>query len=927
MRSAVLPKTLILVGAVSLAVAGVVLTDTSAVVAAEAPGVEWTRQFGTSSDDWVDGMALDAGGVYVAGVTPGALPGQISAGGSDVFLRKYDLDGNEQWTRQFGTTSEDRGLGAVVDTSGVYLTGYTYGALPGYANAGSRDVFVRKYDLDGNELWTRQFGTTGEDIGIEVAVDTGGLYLTGGTMGALPGQSSAGEWDVFVRKYDLSGNEQWTRQFGSISEDWGPGVAVDTGGLYVTGYTAGALPGQSSAGGLDAWVRRYDLDGNEQWTRQFGTTSDDSSAEVVVDAVEAYLVGDTMGTLPGQSSAGSGDVFLRKYDLDGNEQWTRQFGTSSHDSAQDMTMDTSGVYLTGHTRGAFPGQTHAGAKDVWVRHYDRDGIEQWTLQFGTNADDWGLGVATDTTGGMYLTGPTRGALPGHGNAGGLDVFVRKYHPDAIPAPPLCGGKPATIVGTEGDDDLRGTDGDDVIVGLGGDDLIKGRGGNDTLCGNAGKDTLVGGPGDDVLRGGGAYDRAGYSLAPTGVTVDLESGVATGWGTDKLVSIEFVLGSAFDDHLFGDGRRNFLRGGDGDDLLIGRGGPDWLRGDSGDDDLRGTGGNDTVDGWDGNDTLDGGNGDDLIRGMAGADRLIGGSGDDRLEGRYGSDTLIGGPGDDRLDGGIGSDWVAYGTAPIDGGVGVKVNLDTGTATGGHGTDELRSIENIIGSRFNDELYGTDASNVIKGNDGQDWISGLRGSDHLLGGPDNDDLWGGEGDDVLEGHGGSDYLDGGSGDDLIRGGADSDSTLPGSGNDTINGGTGWDSVRYLDAPRGVVVDLGAGTAAGFGDDTLTAIENAWGSEHDDVLIGNGLDNLLRGWTGNDVLRGRGGNDYLQSDEGDDALHGGNGDDLLDAWEGNDRLYGGTGHDDLDGGPGIDTLNGGPDHDECTRGEVYESCEVIQ
>ena len=639
-----------------------------------------------------------------------------------MFLRKYDLDGNEQWTRQFGTTSEDRGLGPVVDTSGVYLTGYTYGALPGYANAGPRDAFVRKYDLDGNELWTRQFGTTGEDMGIEVAVDTGGLYLTGGTMGALPGQSSAGEWDVLVRKYDLNGNEQWTRQFGSISEDWGPGVAVDTGGLYVTGYTAGALPGQSSAGGLDAWVRRYDLDGNEQWTRQFGTTSDDSSAEVVVDAVEAYLVGDTMGTLPGQSSAGSGDVFLRKYDLDGNEQWTRQFGTSSHDSAQDMTMDTSGVYLTGHTRGAFPGQTHAGAKDVWVRHYDRDGIEQWTLQFGTNADDWGLGVATDTTGGMYLTGPTRGALPGHGNAGGLDVFVRKYHPNAIPAPPLCGGKPATIVGTEGDDDLRGTDGDDVIVGLGGDDLIKGRGGNDTLCGNAGKDTLVGGPGDDVLRGGGAYDRAGYSLAPTGVTVDLESGVATGWGTDKLVSIEFVLGSAFDDNLFGDGSRNFLRGGDGDDLLIGRGGPDWLRGDSGDDDLRGTGGNDTVDGWDGNDTLDGGNGDDLIRGMAGADRLIGGSGDDRLEGRYGSDTLIGGPGDDRLDGGIGSDWVAYGTAPIDGGVGVKVNLDTGTATGGHGTDELRSIENIIGSRFNDELYGTDASNVIKGNDGQDWISG-------------------------------------------------------------------------------------------------------------------------------------------------------------------------------------------------------------
>ena len=128
-------------------------------------------------------------------------------------------------------------------------------------------------------------------------------------------------------------------------------------------------------------------------------------------------------------------------------------------------------------------------------------------------------------------------------------------PAADAAPPLCDGKPATIVGTEGDDDLRGTNGDDVIVGLGGHDLIKGRGGNDTLCGNGGRDTLVGGPGDDVLRGGNGYDWVGYGLAPIGVTVDLDSGVATGWGTDQLGSIESVLGSAFDDHLIGNSGRN------------------------------------------------------------------------------------------------------------------------------------------------------------------------------------------------------------------------------------------------------------------------------------------------------------------------------------------------------------------------------------
>ena len=80
------------------------------------------------------------------------------------------------------------------------------------------------------------------------------------------------------------------------------------------------------------------------------------------------------------------------------------------------------------------------------------------------------------------------------------------------APPMCDGKPATIVGTMGDDVLRGTNGDDVIIGLGGDDRLVGRGGNDALCGGNGDDTLVGGPGDDVMIGGtGHWMPVRYSI--------------------------------------------------------------------------------------------------------------------------------------------------------------------------------------------------------------------------------------------------------------------------------------------------------------------------------------------------------------------------------------------------------------------------------
>lgn len=121
---------------------------------------------------------------------------------------------------------------------------------------------------------------------------------------------------------------------------------------------------------------------------------------------------------------------------------------------------------------------------------------------------------------------------------------------AVAALPTCDGKPATIVGTAGDDVLKGTAGDDVIVGLAGSDVIKGLDGNDTICGRDGDDTLIGGSGDDTLLGGRGSDWVGYGLAPAGVQVDLAAGVAAGWGSDTLRSIENVIGSQHDDVLRG-----------------------------------------------------------------------------------------------------------------------------------------------------------------------------------------------------------------------------------------------------------------------------------------------------------------------------------------------------------------------------------------
>ena len=169
----------------------------------------------------------------------------IGNGGSDLFVRKYDAAGTEVWTRMFGSEAgfsgpSDESVTAIdVYGSAVYLAGLTRGSLPGHVNAGGSDAFVSKFDTDGNALWTRQFGTTLSDQAHAIAADATGVYVGGETLGALPGQTSAGFRDAFVRKYDAAGTEVWTRQFGSTvsssSADTVSGIAVDASGVFVAG--------------------------------------------------------------------------------------------------------------------------------------------------------------------------------------------------------------------------------------------------------------------------------------------------------------------------------------------------------------------------------------------------------------------------------------------------------------------------------------------------------------------------------------------------------------------------------------------------------------------------------------------------------------------------------------------------------------------
>ena len=341
------------------------------------------------------------------------------------------------WIRQLGSSAYEAVARVASDPSGnIYVGGTTQGDLDGNTNAGSwsQDIYLVKYNPSGTKQWTKQLGTSSlESVAGIVTDPSGNIYVAGSTEDALGGNSNAGDYDIYLIKYNSSGTSQWIKQLGSSAKDhfWqsGDGIAIDSSNnIYVTGYTAGGLDSNSSSGGDDAFLVKFDSLGSKQWTRQLGTSSNDNGMLVTVDSSDnIYVSGYTLGALEG-SNQGSSDVFLSKYNTSGNLQWTRQLGSDQADYPWSIAIDSSdNIYIAGWTEGDFDGHTFVvgGSHDYFVVKYNTSGAKQWSKLFGDNSEDKANGITTDSSGNIYITGNTRGSLGGFSNQGQTDYFLQK----------------------------------------------------------------------------------------------------------------------------------------------------------------------------------------------------------------------------------------------------------------------------------------------------------------------------------------------------------------------------------------------------------------------------------------------------------------------------------------------------------------------
>jgi Ca2+-binding RTX toxin-like protein len=467
----------------------------------------------------------------------------------------------------------------------------------------------------------------------------------------------------------------------------------------------------------------------------------------------------------------------------------------------------------------------------------------------------------------------------------------------------------TLNGSGQADNLYGYDGDDTLNGGNGADYLDGGRGNDILLGGQGSDTLFGGEGNDRLDGGAGIDVATFA-GGAAVAVNLATGVATGQGTDTLISIENVIGSSFDDVITGNAANNVLNGGSGNDMFFASAGVDQIIGGIGIDTLNFANAAAAVVAQINSGATIGGQNNGT---MSGIENLTGSAFADSLTGDSGANVLDGGAGADTLTGGLGND------------VYVTDGLDTLVESAAQGIDEVRaSVSYVLGANFenlsltgtaNIDATGNADNNVIAGNSGNNVLDGGAGVDTLQLTRNtsgiNYAIFANLTTGTVVGHGTdtimnfenvigtdqSDWITGDAGNNVIDGAGGSDELYVTNGVDTLIGGDGADAIRF-DLTGAATVDLSTGVytldANNYG--TFTSINHVVGSAFNDTITGNGERNHMSGGAGDDFIVGG---------AGDDWMFGGAGSDRIVADLGNDTLSGNSDYIDATYDQAADTF----------------------
>lgn len=409
-----------------------------------------------------------------------------SNGWEDIYIQKLNPAGEFEWVHTFGDFGIDKGNAVAVDPEGfVYMAGSFQGSVnfdPGQSGThltsnGYSDIFLAKFDLQGNFIWAKRFGGSFKDEALDVVLDfSGNIYITGMIQGSVDFDPGNNEWvhvvrGHFVLKLDSNGAFQWVKAISSDHDISGKALTIDTSGnILSTGHFLGEVdfnPGPDSLivfskASDELFVLNLKPNGQFNWVFTAGANpftacscymyGRDIGSDLNGNIYVTGNFADTITFDPNNPtntiiSTGFSDIFLLKLNSLGDLVWANSTGGNSFDSGTSLSIDNQGnVYSTG----GFIGQVDfdpssnqsiltGWGEDVFLQKTSTNGDFIWAVRAGSNFSDYGKSVQIDDLGNIYLTGNFSGSadfdpsgLTHTLNSNGVkDAFILKLNDPAI----------------------------------------------------------------------------------------------------------------------------------------------------------------------------------------------------------------------------------------------------------------------------------------------------------------------------------------------------------------------------------------------------------------------------------------------------------------------------------------------------------------
>jgi hypothetical protein len=441
---------------------------------------EWAKSIGgTSLDQGSDVVMDNFGNLYTTGFFEGTVdfdPGAgavnlSSVGSRDFFIAKYDNLGQLIWAKGIGGGSHEHARSIALDASGnIFIAGDYNGLVdfdPGVGFSfkdvkGASDIFVAKYDSQGNFIWAKTFGGVGIESCRDMSLDAfGNLIITGvyqGTSdfdpnGGVISMTSAGQFDAFLLKLDVSGNYVWAKSIQSANSNYVNQVIIDhIGNINIVGDFQGiadfdpsnATFSMTTIGNKSAFFAKYSPQGQFINATMIGGSGFEIGKAIAVDLQDnIYITGDFRGVVdfdPSGSthfvtSSGIRDIFVAKYTTQGELVWANKIGGTGDDQATAITLDNNNeVFVAGYFNGSMTLSnlktfTSAGNTDIILARYNSDGLLKYAVCYGGGNGDEAIGLIANNAGDIYNIGWIQG-VSNFGNttlnsAGDRDIYLAK----------------------------------------------------------------------------------------------------------------------------------------------------------------------------------------------------------------------------------------------------------------------------------------------------------------------------------------------------------------------------------------------------------------------------------------------------------------------------------------------------------------------